>query len=70
MYNKSRRPRPQLFLLRSAVNPIGRRFGCGGFVSSRMAERMTLTASSWCWYLRLELIELTGEHDVGGKQAS
>jgi hypothetical protein len=25
--------RPQLFLLRSAVNPIGRRLGTGGFMS-------------------------------------
>jgi hypothetical protein len=36
----------QLFSLRSAVNPMGRRLGAGGFISSRMAERIALIASS------------------------
>ncbi len=42
----------QDFSVRSAVKPMPRRFGAGGFVSSRMAERMAVIASSWCWYLR------------------
>src|SRR5450755_860573 len=36
----------------STVKLIGRRLGSGGFMSSRIAERMAVMASSWCWYLR------------------
>jgi len=41
-----RRALAQDFSVRSAVNPMGRRFGAGGFMSSRMAERMAAMASS------------------------
>jgi hypothetical protein len=34
------------FSYRLAVNPIGRRLGAGGFISSRMAERMAAIAWS------------------------
>jgi hypothetical protein len=33
------------FSLNSAVNPMQRRFGAGGFISSRMAERMAAISS-------------------------
>lgn len=42
--HKGRRWR-QLFSLRSAVNPIGRRLGASRFVSSRMAERMAIAST-------------------------
>ena len=35
----------QLFCLRSAVNPIGRSLGAGGFISSRMAENRFIEAA-------------------------
>jgi hypothetical protein len=41
-----RRGESQLFSVRSAVKPIPRRLGAGGLVSSRIAERMAVMASS------------------------
>lgn len=58
----------QPFSLRSAVKPMPRRLGAGGCMSSRMAERMALIASSWCWYLRSSSSSLRASAGVGGEQ--
>lgn len=42
----SKQQSAQDFSLRSAVKPMPRRFGGGGFISSRMAESMAAIASS------------------------
>jgi hypothetical protein len=51
-----------------AVDPIGRRLGGGGFVSSRIAEKMAVMALSWCWYLRSSASSLRAKRGVGGEQ--
>ena len=52
----------------SAVKPMPRRFGAGGFMSSRIAERMAVIASSWPLSFRSRSFSLPSQLGVGGEQ--
>ena len=53
----------------SAVNPMPRRLVAGGCVSSRMAERMAVMASSWCLYLCLSSSSLRAKAELEARSS-